>query len=79
MDSNDLNWMYCILSFLQPRLALAGSAGPLLTGWQPEDAPQALSAGPGCLMEAPGMAAPPGTAWPHQNWHREPPVTMQPR
>ena len=79
LDSNDLNWLYCIFPFFQPRSALAGSAGPLLTGWRLEDAPQAPSVGPGCLMEAPGMAAPPGTAWPHPNWPLGLPVTMPPR
>ena len=66
-------------AFLQPRSALVGSAGPLPMVWPLEDVPQAPSAGPGCLMEEPGMAAPPGTAWPHPNWPLEPPVTMQPR
>ena len=64
---------------LQPRSALVGSAGPPPMVWPLEDAPLEHSAGPGCLTEAPGMAAHPGIAWPHQNWPPEPPVTMQPR
>jgi len=48
-------------------------------GWRLEDAPQGLSAGPGCLTEAAGTAAPPGIAWPCLNFPLEQPVTTPPR
>jgi len=58
---------------------LGGSAGPQLTGWRQEDAPQGPSAGPGCLTEAAGTAPPPGIAWPCLNSPLEQPVTTPPR
>ena len=62
-------------SLLQARSALAGSAGPLPMVWPLEDVHQEHSAGPGCLMEEPGMGHLPGTAWLFLNWLLELHVT----
>jgi len=61
------------------RSHLEESVGHLLMELPLEAVHLAHSVDPGCLMEAPGMAALPGTAWLCLNWPLEQLVTMPPR